>query len=54
LENNYILVVQVRAVKIYAAATVEALRKEEKRQGQDESSVYHQNCWKKLVWVPAI
>jgi len=45
-----IVVVHVGAVKIYAAA-VQALRKKET---QDENSVYHQNWWKKLVWVLVI
>jgi hypothetical protein len=35
-----VVVVQVGAVKIYIAATVEALRK---RESQDETQFYHQN-----------
>jgi len=44
------LVVQVGAVKIYAAA-VEALRKKER---QYETQFTTKICWKKLVWVHVI
>jgi hypothetical protein len=45
-----IVVVQVGPVKIYVAA-VEALRKRGKT---GWTSIYHQNWWKKLVWIPVI
>jgi hypothetical protein len=45
-----IVVAQVGPVKIYVAA-VEALRKRAKT---GWTSVYHQNWWKKLVWIPVI
>jgi hypothetical protein len=40
--------VQLGAVKLYVAAAVGALKKNER---QDETLIYHQNCWNKVKQV---